>query len=223
MAALKYASLLAAASLLVIASERPAHADLIYATDVDWQNNGTVGSANDRNDSSNGLGATDGEFFSLGLTDDVGNIAAGDPTSGTNPGFAVFAFGQTFKKEGMVYEVTFGCEADGDSCGNHPEQVQIFAGNDYVFGSNDITDLADFTRVGELGNATAQSGGGVTFNGPFTYLALIDTSKAVGSESFDGFDVDSVGVQPVPAPATLGLLGAGLLGLGGLARWRKAR
>jgi hypothetical protein len=63
----------------------------------------------------------------------------------------------------------------------------------------------------------------VTFNGPFTYLALIDTSKAVGSESFDGFDVDSVGVQPVPAPATLGLLGAGLLGLGGLARWRKAR
>jgi hypothetical protein len=189
-------------------------ASVHYATAIDWSNNGTVGSSNGRNVAANALGAPDGRFLSLGLT----------ARNGSNPGFAVFDFGQVFTGPGFVFETTFRCSVSGATCAGHREQVEVWLGTDYAFGSNDLSDvLDDFTRLPDLiGNAEAQGGASFQFDGSFRYLALVDRSGVLRNGSVDGFDVDAIGVTPVPVPAALPLMAAALAGLGLVARRRRA-
>lgn len=194
-----------------------AQAATIYASAIDWENNGTVGSSNGRNIETNALGAPDGSFLSLGLTN----------SDGSNPGFAVFAFADLIlgASEASVWEVTFNCSPRQDGACTYPESVEVWFGDDYDFGSHDFSDLSDFTLAGELFNADSQSGESLTIGVGFTYLALVDTSARnfPGGPSVDGFDVDAVGVRlvggdimdPVPLPAAaflfLPALAAGML------------
>ncbi|MEM1381604.1 MAG: hypothetical protein AAGH41_13370 [Pseudomonadota bacterium] len=176
-----------------------ASAATIYATAVDWVNNGTTTSANNRDNPVNALGAPDGSFLALGLS------------TPNNPGFAVFSFGQQFQGAVSVIEVTFGCQLLSSGACSHSESVDVLAGDDYAFGSNDFSDLSDFTFVGSIINGMAQGGTSLALPGSFTYLAIVDTTRTLfpNSPSTDGFDVESVGVtlanQAVPVPAA-GLL-----------------
>jgi hypothetical protein len=177
-----------------------ANASMIYATDIDWANNGTIGGNNDRNNPNNALGEADGAFTAIGLG-----------------GFSVFSFGEEFQSSASIWEVTFGC---GFDCGHHPEQAQVWVGNDYLFGSHDLNDvLDDFSQVGTINNTEARNGGSLSFSGTWTYLALIDTSFELGARSADGFDVDAVSVHQAPEPSSLALI---LLGVAGLLAKRRA-
>ena len=193
-----------------------AQAGTVYATDVDWRNNGTVGSNNDRDDASNALGAPDEAFVSLGLTG----------ADGTNPGFAVFAFGGRTFGGGTAtgYEVTFNCRVRADGSCTYPESAMVYYGTDYAFGSHDFADLADFTPAGEILNADAQGGASLVIPGSFAYIALVDTTLArfPGSPSTDGFDLDAIGVSAVPVPAAMLLFPAGAAGLAAARRRRRA-
>lgn len=202
---------LAAAFAAFAAAGAAQAATISYATAIDWSNNGTVTSANNRDVASNALGSPDGAFLSLGLSS-VGN-----------PGFAVFEFGGEFMSSGVVIETTFVCNGAGPLCSNHPEQVEILVGNDYAFGSNDFSDLSDFTSLGFVSNSDAQSGAAFAIPGTFMYLALVDRSGLFGV-STDGFDVESIGVElsPVPVPAALPMLAAAMAGFAFLARRRAA-
>jgi hypothetical protein len=211
------ATLSAAAVAFAMVGGASANAATVYAVGVDWSNNGTVGSSNRRNIPTNALGAPDGKFLSLGLT----------AADGSNPGFAVFDFGQVFTGPGVVIETTFGCRVSGATCAGHREQVEVWVGSDYEFGTHDSAAITGgFTRLdGLLGNADAQNGGAAfTFTGAFRYLALVDRSGVLRGGSIDGFDVDAVGVTPAPAPlpAALPMLGAALCGLALMSRRRKA-
>lgn len=216
----KRAGFLAAIALSVAAGfAAPASAATVHAVAVDWANNGAVGSSNGRNNPLNALGAADGRFLSLGLT----------AANGSNPGFAVFDFGQTFTGPGIVVETTFNCSFDGDTCRGHREQVEVWVGDSYAFGSHDFTAVTGgFTRLSEMiGNAEAQNvGASFAFSGSFRYLALVDRSALLQGGSVDGFDVDAVGVTPAPAPvpipAALPLMAAALGALGLAARRRTA-
>lgn len=220
------ASLLSAVCVgLMVANASSVQASEIYATQIDWDpgggatpiggqvgngfdGNGTAGEST-RGDPDNALGTEDGNFLSLGLG-----------------GLAVFGFDQDFTGPGSVFEVTFNCSDVGGTCVQHPEQVRVWTGTTYAAdGSFDITGFSD---QGTVQNGDAQDGATVTIGGNFTYLALADESSALGEESFDGFDVDAVSVTEIqepdvdiPVPATLGLLGAGLIGVGVAMRRRK--
>lgn len=193
------------AALAALTFGATAHAGTVYATDIDWANNGTVGSSNDRDNPLNALGAPDNKFVSLGLSN-------GD---GSNPGFAVFDFGGTLASGlAQVWEVTFGCSTNG--CTHYPESVEVWVGTDYMFGTHNFADVMDdFTFAGELFNSDAQMGTGVLINQAFRYIALVDSSKKnfPFGPSTDGFDVDSVAVNSVPVPAAALLMAPALIAL----------
>ncbi len=193
-----------------------------FATAVDWANNGTVPAGRDNPNAA--LGAPDGPFLSLGLTN----------ADGSNPGFAVFTFGGPISGSNAltVIETTFVCNGAGPSCNNHFEEVEILIGQagEYDFGTHDITDLSDFVSLGFLGNADAQGGTSLVINGAFTYIAFIDRSLAGAAAagvgfpflSSDGFDIESIAISIVPVPASLALMLTAIGGLGLLAARRRA-
>ena len=212
------AGLIAGAAIMCAGTQ--GQAATVYATAIDWANNGSVGSSNDRDDETNALGGPNGDFLALGLT------------TANNEGFAVFSFGGLFEDPAVAYEITFNCSGSGDSCTNYPESADVYVGTDYDFGTHDWSDVIDdFTMVGTLDNGLAQAGQELTFAGQFTYLAIVDRTKRdySSSPSTDGFDVDAIGVAPagsdnvpaVPIPAPFLLLLSGLLGLGFAGRFRK--
>lgn len=103
--------------------------------------------------------------------------------------------GQLFSTSGVITEVTFGNVA------NHPESVEIYLGFEGVF--QFLTSVV---------NTGAQNGIQFFFGGgPFDSIKIVDTTTFSKS---GGFDIDSVGVTAVPAPAGIFLLGAGLVLLG---------
>ncbi|MFN3260290.1 MAG: VPLPA-CTERM sorting domain-containing protein [Pikeienuella sp.] len=166
----------------------------------------------------NALGAPDatfansgGGFYSLGLG-----------------GAAVFGFGVDFGTQATVFEVTFGCTGPQSPNGTcsfvETADVYALAGGytpfDGAFGLSDLLSLG-FQKVGSIPNGVANTAGGATIaiSGPFSWLALVDTSPFVNGR--DGFDVDAVSVSAVPLPASILFLLGGLGGLG-LLRARRA-
>jgi hypothetical protein len=173
-----------------------------YATTIDAQR-GTIDKviADGRENPNNALGAPDDVFYAMGFG-----------------GTAVLGFGTKFAKSVSVWEVTFEPVLSGD----HDEAVDVFVGSSYVNGS---FDLSSFTLVGQINNKLAQLGQTLSFSGgPFSYLALVDVTKdlfpVTQTSSRDGFDLNAVGVSPVPLPAGGLLL---LTAIGGLAAARRRK
>ncbi|NEX20006.1 hypothetical protein G3480_06705 [Thiorhodococcus mannitoliphagus] len=178
----------------------------LFATDAEFQygaGEAGITTANNRNVDANALGDTPDTFRSLGLE-----------------GAGVFEFGTDFTGPVTIWETTFNCTGSGVTCGNHPEQINVYAGNTWD-GDFSGLDFNSWTSLGTIGNGTAQSGGTLDATGTFSFLLIVDNSTSLGSRSKDGFDVARVQVSAVPIPAAGLLFGPALLGLVGVARLRR--
>lgn len=112
--------------------------------------------------------------------------------------------GMTFNGGGKVtsYEITFGLI--------YTETADVYA----LLGGGS-------TLIGSISNAQAATGGAtLTFGGAFDGIRIVDTSS--NPPSLDGFDVDAVGVKPIPLPAAGVMLLGGLAGFGALRRRKTA-
>lgn len=186
-------TLLAGAALAVTATAGNAavyYADKVVDADYGICTYAAYCASDDRLNSDNALGETDGAFYALGLG-----------------GSMIVGFAKSLFPAGTVstFEITF------NRLIGHDEAVQI------------LTLDADQNVVEDLGNVDNIVGGGSKWASlPFTYIKLVDVTKAVfpTSSSFDGFDVDSVSVAPVPLPAAGAML---LAGLGGFAALRRRK
>lgn len=113
-------------------------------------------------------------------------------------GEAVFSFGSSFGSPLTITEITF----------NRPmpnESALIYVG-----------DGMTWTLLGSSNNVQADTT--FTFSGIFTKVKVVDTSAK--ARNADGYDIDAIGVSPVPVPAA-GLLLAGGLGLLGARKMRR--
>ena len=168
---------------------------LSYATNVLWNNTAGV-SDPARIDRDNALGAPDDKFLSIGIG-----------------GLAAFDFGVSFNSTASVFEITWG------NRNAYPEYAKVFVGNTAF-----SLDLKDYKEVGIIRNNLEQNVIDLTglAGNPFQYLLLQDITSDYpdGIATGDGFDVNAVGVSPVPEPATVLLLSSGLLGLAGFSRKR---
>lgn len=219
---LLYAALVASLSSFGITQ---ANAMTVFATQVDSGRAGVAGmgfeavtgdpTSGSRDNAANALGAPDQvgtsvNFFSLG-----------------RQSAAVFGFGTAFDNLASVFEVTFGCSGpqNGNGTCNFTETADLYLFNGVYNPFDGEFNVAELLLAGFVfetsipnGNANAPGGASVSISGPFTYLALVDTSNQGG----DGFDVDAISVSAVPLPAALPLL-AGGLGFMGFVGWRRKR
>ena len=188
-AALALGTALPAAAVVVEAG--PGGFDAGWATKIYYEDPASRGTANDRDNPLNALGATDGDFFEIGYATEV-----------------ILTFGTLFSGSGAITEVTFGDAAAW------PETVAIFVG---MLGGSDWNPV-DPTVIS---NADAQGPDGFTFtfDGVFDAVRIADlTGVEVGGTG--GFDIDSVRVAPIPLPAGGVLLLGALGGLAALRRKR---
>lgn len=117
-------------------------------------------------------------------------------------GSATFTFGQPFTANGVIFEVTWG------SRGGHVESADIYLDGVYFTGITNQGATQDSLPI-HLSFA----------GGPFTTLTITDTSSASGGR--DGFDINAVGVSPIPVPAAGLLLAGGLAALGAQRKLRR--
>jgi hypothetical protein len=193
---------------LVLGVAGAATASPMWAADVKWVPGDNVSLGSDRANPDNALGAPDAdvndEFLSLGLG-----------------GFAIFDFDKDFHNSAGIYEMTWGNRS------GYVENAEIYvAGSDFDFYAFDPETDAfpsdDFTIVTDITNddwKTVIDLSGLA-DSAFSYLAILDTTEGSGK---DGFDVDAVGVDPVPEPGTILLLGFGLVGVYAANRRRSAK
>ncbi|MGS4944449.1 VPLPA-CTERM sorting domain-containing protein [Meridianimarinicoccus sp. RP-17] len=185
---MRYKSFVAAAAAALLLGSA-AQAATIYATGVDWTNNGTVGSSNDRDNPLNALGEPDDKFLSLGLG-----------------GQADFTFGETFTGPGASYEITFGNRA------GYFESADVFAG---IGGS--FSKIGEVDNASAAGFVFSFAGIFDTLRlvdtSPFVAGRDGYDVDAVGVTA-----LPNTGTTPVPLPASALLLGAGVAGMGALRR-----
>lgn len=189
---------LLAAGIAFAATSSAANAAVLYANKVidDMTSYGAChGStsecaSNDRQDAENALGAPDTSFYALGYGGTLTVGFAKELISGIQNVF--------------TFEVTFGSV----------EKARHFEAADVYSILNGVE-----TLLGRILNVNG--GGEVQSKGPFEYIKLVDATEdqyGKGTTSFDGFDVESISIAPVPLPAAGGML---LLGLGGMAALRR--
>lgn len=127
-------------------------------------------------------------------------------------GQLTLSFGEQFKDNIYWYETTFGASF------GHFEYADLYVGT----GANALS--ATYHFVGNLSNlvegvpaslATVQGNTGIN---AWDFVKFVDTSSFIGLPYADGFDIDGVGADPIPAPGA-----AALLGLGGLLAARRRR
>ena len=174
-----------AAAAFVAVSATTAHAVTFATATVDYNQGAGITDAS-RTITTNAVGATDGNFLSLGLG-----------------GSAVFSFGSAFTGPAAVIEVTNGIRS------GHYETAMVWGGTGYDIGTDT---LIGAVLLGTINNTNSVAT--VAFNGIFSFLKIWDTSPVVAGR--DGFDIDSISVAAVPLPAGIALLGAGLAGLGAM-------
>lgn len=173
--------------------------------------------------------ASNVESFNQGLNDSNGAVdparsnpllALGAPQNNNTINFVslgkagalVLSFGTMFHNEVVVWETTF------PPIGNHIENLAVYVGDGATAGT------ASFWFAGTVANGS--DGSPISLAGAhlasglsaFKYIKLVDTTNYLSSTSTDGFDVDAVGVQSIPAPGS-----AALAGLGGLLIARRRR
>jgi hypothetical protein len=196
--ALGLASLVALAPLgaaAAVTTVGPGGIDGGYATTITYEaDNGIAkrGTSDDRANPLNALGASDGDFFEIGLGS-----------------YVDLTFGKLFDAEGIVIEVTRG------STTAWRETAKVFG----ILADGTPEFIADLDNT-TAGAQTL--GISFPIDGPFDTLRIVDTSPNPPTGSTGGFDIESVKVALVPVPAALPLLGLALAGLGFAARRRKA-
>ena len=194
-----------------------AQASTVWAQQIDVSDGGAGWDASapvfntDRNDPGNALGEPD----------QIGNSEGGFYSPGRG-GIMVFDFGTSFAGQASVFEVTFRCDGpqNPDGTCNFTETANVLAFNgDYTPSDDGSIDISAFTLLGSIanGDANTEDGAAISFEGPFRYLAIVDTTDR---RSGDGFDVDAVSVTAVPLPASVLGLMIGMGGLGLMARRR---
>jgi hypothetical protein len=148
------------------------------------------------------LGAPDGgalgTFYSLGFG-----------------GSMTLSFGGPFGGHVTVWEVTYG------NIPEYPESVGVYVGAGATAGTATYWHVGDLLNLNSGTPMSLAAVGGVSGLTSYDYVRLVDISSPgavpIGG---DGFDLDAVGVGPVPTPGTAALLAAaGLIG----PRRRRAR
>jgi hypothetical protein len=192
-----------------------AQAATVYATSVvdSIIGSGVRGPDGDTNPSVTAIGAPDGAFYSPGIG---GLLVLGYEAT----------FGQGFQVQ--AFEITFTCNDNGGAgCTNWPETAEIFVGSGWVAGATSVADAlalnSGFTSLAIVNNNEAQNGKLIALaTSPFNQIAIVDRSTPNGrvETSNAGFDIDAVGIAPVPLPAAGWLALAGFAGLGFLGRRR---
>lgn len=192
-----FKTLLAGAALAASATAGNAavyYADKVIDSDYGYCTGTTKQcTVNDRNTDTNALGASDGAFYSLGFG-----------------GSIILGFAESLFPAGTVsaLEITFNRPS------SHKEAAEIFT-----------LDSA-FNIVESLGIVENEPDGAGSKKATkeFTYIKLVDVTKSFygTTTSYDGYDVDSVSIAPVPLPAAGVLMLAGLGGFAALRRRKNA-
>lgn len=175
-----------------------------YATRITYDDAAARGTANNRSDPLNALGAPDGDFFEIGLGSSI-----------------ELTFGTLFDTSLTVFEITFG------NVLNWPEQVLLEVGlnGNFVQIGGPISNVVAQSGV-TVGLGTGTFDTVRLIDDTPTLLSILN----VNPPSTGGFDIDAVKVSPaglsnvaaVPLPAT-GLLLLAALGAGALVGRRKTK
>jgi hypothetical protein len=125
---------------------------------------------------------------------------------------------------------TVGWDSNDDNATSYDPNAETVWQEVGTMKNNKSDNVADTINAGsgiaDLTGDTDENGRAVwkisNISQPFNAIWIQDVSVATfpNTTSFDGFDIGEFQVTSVPIPASIALLGAGLIGLGGALRWR---